>query len=212
MQQWLLFGQVLRPIFDMIDFDHIIIDMLHLLLRIGEKLITLLIADIASMADPEELQSSKEEKEREKEEKKRVEKGRKEGTNTFFFLSLDLLKETKKLKIPFDFITLKSGELTFKTINAKNLKLLLSKLDLSKVIPLERAVPVRKLWSDFIVIYDEVRYKNGNIPNLQELARTWLKDFTASQRGEVDLESLFNAQDEVTPLHPHPGRPLPKPH
>ena len=80
MQQWLLFGQVLRPIFDMIDFDHIIIDMLHLLLRIGEKLITLLIADIASMDDPEELQASKEENKREKEINTR-----KEGTNTFFF-------------------------------------------------------------------------------------------------------------------------------
>ena len=50
-EKWLKLGQSLRPIFDFIDFDSIIIDMLHLLLRIGEKLISLLMKDILKLLD-----------------------------------------------------------------------------------------------------------------------------------------------------------------
>ena len=51
MQEWLKLGQRLKPLFSMIDFDRIVIDMLHLLLRIGEKLLTLLIKDILKHKD-----------------------------------------------------------------------------------------------------------------------------------------------------------------
>ena len=46
MDEWKKFGQNLLPLLQMIDFDHVIVDMLHVLLRIGNKLLGVLIEDI----------------------------------------------------------------------------------------------------------------------------------------------------------------------
>jgi len=62
----------------MIDFDRIVIDMLHLLLRIGEKLLTLLIKDILKHKDWEKrfagnlIQNKKNKKKKKKKKKKKT--------------------------------------------------------------------------------------------------------------------------------------------
>ena len=81
--------------------------------------------------------------------------------------------------VRFEIMKLKTGEITFKTINATSMKIVLKELNLSETLTPSRAGQVRELWTNFITLYDEIRYNTGTTVGLEERAQSWLKSFTA---------------------------------
>ena len=104
--------------------------------------------------------------------------------------------------VKFEILKLKTGEITFKTINATSMKIVLKELNLAEILTPVRAGQVRELWTNFIALYDEIRYNAGTTVGLEERAQSWLKSFTAKQSGEVGETGRIRGmypQDEVTP-------------
>ena len=107
----------------------------------------------------------------------------------------------ERIAVPFDFITLKSGEKTFKTMNATQLKTALTSLNLNKILTPDRAARVRILWTEFVYLYDQFRYGKPD-SSLKGRAKIWLGLFTEAQSGEPEepdhRAGMYN-KDDVTP-------------
>lgn len=152
-------GQIKPPLFDFIDFVHLIIDPLHNFLRISDKLLDLLFdealsskGDICSNCHT---------------------KGKKrkcaDPCSCSCHISVqDIILDQIKNKIGvshFEFYEGKTGEMEWTSLQGDDKMAILKKLDLGAFLTPERSVIIRSLWDDFLKLNHSLH------ASLQELCR-----------------------------------------
>eukprot|EP00112_Aurelia_sp_Birch-Aquarium-sp1_P026799 Seg9737.2 transcript_id=Seg9737.2/GoldUCD/mRNA.D3Y31 product="hypothetical protein" protein_id=Seg9737.2/GoldUCD/D3Y31 len=153
-----------KPLFDFIEIDHVVIDTLHLFLRICDVLIENL---ILRMKTEDAIQKS------------------------IFSSGFDVTKYKQmkhyvdllnSLGIPFSFATNKdSRKMEYRSLNGPEKLLLFDRIKVADVLPnYEDSGKLQKLWDDFIQLYVELRKSfdcDATIDAFKKSVEAWIKDF-----------------------------------
>jgi len=155
-------GYIAVPLFDFIPFQNVIIDLLHLFLRITDKLTDYILDDIKALdgyqypyerlSDPLIKQSK----------------------NTFNYIQF--LTQDCKIRNCF---YLKDKKIVFRELRGNDKLVVLDKLDLVKLFPdMEDVKSKNDVINDFNLIYLSVRDNILNAENIQILTTQFMKDYT----------------------------------
>lgn len=191
-------GHKRKPLFSMIDFDHVIIDTLHLLLRGGGTLLDLAIGEIVERASWKEdckgskliqlkPQSNKEDQEMKKEKIPVV------------------VQQMKKIGVQFEFTQGKKGGISFKSLQGDQLKKTLKEFDLTQLFATERAGLIRQLWDGFLHLLEMIKRGNCHPQEISSKAKEWWELFCKKPTGgryEIGRDGgLYSEQDATPYLH-----------
>jgi len=200
MDEWKKFGQNLLPLLQMIDFDHVIVDMLHVLLRIGNKLLGVLIEDILTNDHWED--------------------NIKSVFSCFLFLVFffnkvrvltfhnkyfsEFMDEMRRIGVKFNFFEDSDGKVKYNSLQASDLREVLSTFNLEAVIEKSRAAEAEKIWRGFLKLYDCIRYP-GPTHDLEKDMKSWFDLFTKEQTLEPEedgyLAPIFHDTDVTPYIH-----------
>ena len=146
------------PLFGFIEMDHVIIDTLHLLLRISDVLIANLIRDL-KIEDAVEKRT-----------------GSKQCHNTEKFI-----QHVNSLGIPFELgLNPDSKKLEYRELSGPERVTLLQSCDLKSSIPsFPQVHKIAELWADFFNIYTDLRktFLPSEIDPFTQKLKAWIKDF-----------------------------------
>ena len=148
-------GFIKKPILN-IPFHKVIIDMLHLFLRISDVLYDLFIANLRQLDGKQ---------------KNEIDFSTQPHLNQFF---LDL-KETYKIQNPY-FINGKS--IKIRDLRGPEKKRLFENIDLTKYADNEKIKEIDKLWKDFWEIFNQVKRNVINKDIIKEKTSNWLINFS----------------------------------
>jgi len=192
-------GQKARPLFDFIPYHRIIIDPLHLFLRIGGKLLNLLISEV--------LESSKAHC------AVCIYRGKKKCSPSCSCLChIDVQgtieAEMKKNGIEFNFFKNAKGNLDWPSLNGNNLLKVMINFNLSLILPPSRVETISKLWKNFLDIIYFIDQPNKTIIQIEEFevkVKAWFQLYLAPSVGHRTDKNFVQGgytSDDVTPyLH-----------
>ncbi|GBC03881.1 hypothetical protein RclHR1_05390003 [Rhizophagus clarus] len=166
-------GHSRKPLFDMIPLDHWLPDELHVMLRITDRLWSLLIAELVE-------QNS--------------------FNDTARKIIID---EMKKIKVNFQFWQDQGSKTWNYTSLMGNDKLkVLQFFDLTKILSRRRAAIVRDLWDKFYELYIKMKDPTTNAEDFKNDAKNWLTLFLTPSEGIPNTREFKKGlyqPDNITP-------------
>jgi hypothetical protein len=173
-------GQIRQPLFSMIPLDHWVIDELHLMLRVMDRLLSLLFNEIKIT------QSS--------------------NKNFSEALRKIVQEEMERIKVPFKFsLAENSKQWTYTSLMGPDKLKVLRLFNLNKVLSPSRADKIRELWDGFADLYSDMCDPIYNPLQFQNDALLWLKKFLTKSQGNPlqnnFIEGLYNASDITPYIH-----------
>lgn len=173
-------GQIRQPLFTMIPLDHWIIDELHLMLRVMDRLLSLLFNEIKIT------QSS--------------------NKNYSEALRKTVQEEMERIKVSFKFsLAENSKQWTYTSLMSPDKLKVLQSFDLKKVLPPSRADKIRELWNGFAALYNNMCDSNYSPLQFQNDALLWVEKFLTKSQGNPlqsnFIEGLYNASDVTPYMH-----------
>ena len=165
------FNCIKPPLFDFIPMDRVVIDSLHLFLRISDVLTNLLIRDI------------------------RILDGIEASSNTSMAHNIKAyeLFLNEKCKIRFKFYVDKnSKKLGWRDLTGPEKTRLFQNIDIPNLLPMhEKKTQVQKLWNDLFSIVNSLSQKNCNSVEFDQRAKAWINLFT----------SVYQSKDVTPYMH-----------
>jgi len=164
----------------MIPLDHWIIDELHLMLRVMDRLLSLLFNEIKIT------QSS--------------------NKNYSEALRKTVQEEMERIKVSFKFsLAENSKQWTYTSLMGPDKLKVLQSFDLKKVLPPSRADKIRELWNGFAALYNNMCDSNYSPLQFQNDALLWVEKFLTKSQGNPlqsnFIEGLYNASDVTPYMH-----------
>ncbi len=154
-------GYIKEPIIDIIEFDRCIVDMLHLLLRVTDKLTDLLLDKLREMdeSNPDFKQSHS------------TDLSRLNNQKSFF----DHVSEITGFSKPY---YESNTKLCMKSLNANKKLQILQNIRLDELFPNELwSSNIQKLWHQFCTSYEMIKKNELDSETLKQRNKEWLKLF-----------------------------------
>jgi hypothetical protein len=169
-------GHHSMPLFDMIPIDHWIPDELHVLLRITDRLWSLVLHEI-------------------------IESGYFNDTAREI-----IVKEMNRIKVKFQFWQERESKTwNFTSLMGGDKLKVLQFFDLSKVLPLSRAKIIRRLWNEFHELYVAMRDPATDPEIFKKNAKNWLSLFLTPSIGTPNddnfVQGLYRPNDLTPYFH-----------
>ena len=164
------------PLFDMISLDHWIPDELHIMLRITDRLWTLVLHEIKETGFFNDIARE------------------------------IIVKEMNRIKVHFYFWQEKEHQTwSYTSLIGQNKLKVLQFFDLSKILPPTRAKTIRMLWNGFYDLYIALRNSNTDPKVFKNNARMWLKMFLTPSTGSPNsnnfVQGLYRPNDLTPYIH-----------
>ena len=110
----------------------------------------------------------------------------------------------REIGVKFEWSKEAGEDVAFRSLQADDLREVLSRLELSSVLDQKRAEYAERVWRDFLGLYDDIRY-NQRTCNLEARMKTWFSNFTDAQTHDPDHEDfvarLFRETDVTPYIH-----------
>ncbi|PKY53560.1 hypothetical protein RhiirA4_547717 [Rhizophagus irregularis] len=169
-------GHIRKPLFDMIPLNHWVPDELHVMLRITDRLWSLVIAEL-------------------------TEYGLFNDTARKI-----IVEEMKKIKVKFQFWQIQESKTWGYTSLMGNDKIkVLQFFDLSKILSRQRANMIRNLWNKFYELYIKMKDQKTNAEEFQNDAKNWLTLFLTPSEGIPNTQGfkkgLYKPNDMTPYIH-----------
>ncbi|UZO19405.1 uncharacterized protein OCT59_010701 [Rhizophagus irregularis] len=169
-------GHIRKPLFDMIPLNHWVPDELHIMLRITDRLWSLVIAEL-------------------------TEYGLFNDTARKI-----IVEEMKRIKVKFQFWQIQESKTWSYTSLMGNDKIkVLQFFDLSKILSRQRANMIRNLWNKFYELYIKMKDQKTNAEEFQNDAKNWLTLFLTPSEGIPNTQGfkkgLYKPNDMTPYIH-----------
>jgi hypothetical protein len=170
-------GHISKPLFPMIPLHNWVVDELHILLRITDRLWELMLSDLCRETANKEIWKEK------------------------------ILLEMKRLKIPFQFWHERnSNNLSHTSLMGPDKLKILREIDLTAIFQSRtRAMQIHTLWDQFNELYYLIQDRQTTAEIFQRNAQTWLDAFLASSIGHPNrsgfIRGMYRIQDVTSYMH-----------
>ncbi|UZO17994.1 uncharacterized protein OCT59_009322 [Rhizophagus irregularis] len=169
-------GHIRKPLFDMIPLNHWVPDELHIMLRITDRLWSLVIAEL-------------------------TEYGLFNDTARKI-----IVEEMKRIKVKFQFWQIQESKTWSYTSLMGNDKIkVLQFFDLSKILSRQHANMIRNLWNKFYELYIKMKDQKTNAEEFQNDAKNWLTLFLTPSEGIPNTQGfkkgLYKPNDMTPYIH-----------
>ncbi len=163
------------PLFNMIPLDHWVPDELHVMLRITDRLWSLVLHEI------------------------------KESGYFNDVAREIIVKEMNRIKVQFQFWQDKDQTWSHTSLMGQDKLKVLQFFDIGKILPLSRANPIRMLWNGFYDLYTAIRDPTTDSKTFKRNAKMWLKLFLTPSTGTPNndnfVQGLYRPNDLTPYIH-----------
>jgi hypothetical protein len=163
------------PLFNMIPLDHWVPDELHIMLRITDRLWSLVLHEI------------------------------KESGYFNDVAREIIVKEMNRIKVQFQFWQDKDQTWSHTSLMGQDKLKVLQFFDIGKILPLSRANAIRMLWNGFYDLYTAIRDPTTDPKTFKRNAKMWLKLFltpsTGTPNNENFVQGLYRPNDLTPYIH-----------